>query len=125
MIKTIVLVGMGGGVGSILRYLTAVLVNKYFNGAFPLATFLINIVGCLIIGILMSAVERYTWADDNFKYVFITGFCGGYTTFSAFANENVFLMNTGQSLVAFSYIAASVVAGLFCVWLGMVLGKAF
>lgn len=125
MIKAIALVGIGGGVGSILRYLSAVLVNKYFNGAFPLATFLINIVGCFIIGVLMSVMERNAWADDNFKYLFVTGFCGGYTTFSAFANENVFLMNAGQSLIAFSYIAASVVAGLFCVWLGMMLGKAF
>lgn len=125
MIKTILFVGIGGGIGSILRYLSAIAVNKYFHGTFPLATFLINILGCFIIGILMSAMERYSWAGDNFKYLFITGFCGGFTTFSTFANENVALMNSNQSLVALSYIAASVVAGLFCVWLGLIVGKAF
>lgn len=125
MIKTLLLVGFGGGLGSILRYLSSVLVTRHFNTAFPLATFLVNITGCFLIGLLVSMVEKQTWAGDNFKYLFITGFCGGFTTFSAFAHENVGLISNQQTLIAFAYIAASVVIGLLFIWLGMAAGRLF
>lgn len=123
MIKTIVLVGVGGAIGSILRYLTSIVVNKHFTPTFPLATFCVNMLGCFIIGVLVGIMDKQAWAGDNFKYFFITGFCGGYTTFSAFANENINLINSNHSIMAFAYIAASVVAGLFAVWIGMLLGR--
>ena len=125
MIKTILLVGLGGGIGSILRYLSSVFVHKYYNTAFPAATFLVNVVGCFLIGILVSMVEKQAWADNNFRYLFITGFCGGFTTFSAFAHENVNLLNNQQALIAFAYIASSVIIGLFAVWLGMAAERHF
>ena len=90
-----------------------------------MATFIVNIAGCFLIGLLVSMVEKQAWADNNFRYLFITGFCGGFTTFSAFAHENVSLLNSQQSFIAFAYIAASVVAGLLAVWLGMAAGRAF
>lgn len=123
MVKTLILIGTGGAIGSILRYLSAVLVNKYFSGAFPLATFCINMLGCLLIGIAMAIIEKQSWAGNDFKFLFVTGFCGGYTTFSAFAHENISLINGNNTLMAFMYIGASVIAGLLFVWLGILLGK--
>ncbi|AWH85694.1 fluoride efflux transporter CrcB [Flavobacterium album] len=123
MIKSILLVGLGGATGSILRYLTTVLVNKYWSQAFPLATFIINIVGCLLIGLLMAFIEKHAGMSTNFRLLLVTGFCGGYTTYSAFAYENTSLIGGSQSLVAFAYIAASVIVGILFVWVGMYLGR--
>lgn len=123
MIKSILLVGLGGAIGSILRYLSAVLVNKYWQNAFPLATFIINMAGCLLIGILMGFIEKQPGINDNFTLLFVTGFCGGFTTYSAFAYENTTLMTNGQTFVAFAYIAASVLLGLLFVWVGMLVGR--
>ncbi|WP_294818301.1 fluoride efflux transporter CrcB [uncultured Flavobacterium sp.] len=123
MIKSILLVGLGGAIGSILRYLSATLIAKYWQKAFPLATFLINMLGCLVIGMLMGLIEKQPGVNENFRLLFVTGFCGGYTTYSAFAYENTSLIGSGQSLIAFAYIAASVLAGLAFVWLGILLGR--
>ena len=125
MSKTLVniaLIGLGGGVGSILRYLTAVAVNKYYGNAFPLATFAANMLGCFAIGTFMGFIEK-EMPNDNFRFLFVTGFCGGYTTFSAFAYENSSLISNQNSMVAFAYIAASVFCGLIFVWLGLLLGR--
>ena len=121
--RAIILVGIGGGIGSIFRYLTAMFVAKYFQPSFPWATFVANILGCLIIGLLLGFFERHQIINPDLKYLFVTGFCGGYTTFSTFAAENVNLFNSGNSLTAFAYIAASIIVGLFAVWLGLMLTK--
>lgn len=122
MIRTILLIGFGGGIGSVFRYLTTIIVSKYYNNAFPLATFIINMIGCLLIGAFMGFIEK-SGPNDNYKHLFVTGFCGGYTTFSAFAYENSSLMSTQNTFIAFAYIAASVLAGLFFVWLGLLVGR--
>ena len=123
MLRTIIWVGIGGGIGSILRYLTIVFVNKYFQTSFPWGTFAVNILGCLVVGLLLGCFERYQLTNPDLKYLFVTGFCGGYTTFSAFAAENVNLFQSDNSLTAFAYIAASVLLGLFAVWIGLMLTK--
>ncbi len=115
--------GIGGGLGSILRYLTTLLVNKYWNNSFPLATFIINSIGCFIIGMLVAYAGKQAWAGDNFRLLLITGFCGGYTTFSAFALENLNLVQGNYSLMAFLYIGLSVFTGIVAAWLGMYLVK--
>ncbi len=123
MTKAIILVGLGGGVGSIFRYLTSVVATKYFQTIFPLGTFAVNIIGCLIVGILLGLFERQQLTNPDLKLLFITGFCGGYTTFSAFASENINLFQSGNSLTAFVYIASSVLISLFAVFIGITLTK--
>lgn len=123
MTKAIILVGLGGGLGSIFRYLTSVVVTKYVQTTFPLGTFAVNIIGCLIVGILLGLFERQQLTNPDLKFLLITGFCGGYTTFSAFASENINLFQSGNSLTAFVYIASSVLISLFAVFIGITLTK--
>lgn len=123
MTRAIILVGLGGGLGSIFRYLTSVIMTKYFQSIFPLATFTANILGCLIIGILLGLFDRQQLTNPDLKFLFITGFCGGYTTFSAFTSENINLFQSGNSLTAFFYITTSILVSLFAVWLGLTLTK--
>ena len=123
MIRTILLIGIGGGLGSIFRYLTSVLVNKYCSLSFPLATFITNSIGCLLLGIFLGTFERHQWTNPDLKFLFVTGFCGGYTTFSTFASENINLFQTNNSIIAFAYIGFSILTGLAAVWLGLTLTK--
>ncbi|AXG74481.1 fluoride efflux transporter CrcB [Flavobacterium arcticum] len=123
MFKSILLVGLGGAIGSILRYLSSLFITRYFNSVFPLATFTVNIIGCFIIGLIFGYMEKEQITNDNIKFLFITGFCGGYTTFSTFAIENVGLIQSEHTLSAFAYIAASIITGLFAVWLGLIVFK--
>lgn len=123
MFKSIVLVGLGGGIGSIFRFLTSFYVSKYFPSKFPLGTFAVNLIGCFIVGLLMGYFEKNNLIDSDMKLLFVTGFCGGYTTFSAFGYENISLFQSNNSLLAFGYIGASLIFGLLAVWLGLFLAK--
>jgi CrcB protein len=123
MLKTILYIALGGAIGSVLRYLTSVFVNKYWANQFPLATLLTNVLGCLIIGILIGILEKNNLANSNLKWLLITGFCGGYTTFSTFGYENYSLFQSNNSLLAFGYIALSILLGIFAVWLGLFIAK--
>src|SRR5690554_447943 len=99
MIKTLILVGLGGGVGSVLRYLASLLANRYFPTIFPLATFTVNVIGCFLIGLILGLLERQHLPNPDMRFLFVIGFCGGFTTFSAFALENIFLMQNSQILI--------------------------
>ena len=121
--KSILLVGLGGGVGSILRYLTSVVVAKYFHSLFPLSTFAANFVGCLIIGLLIGLFDKFQLVDSDLRLLLITGFCGGYTTFSAFAAENLTLFQSGNYATAILYILLSIILGIAAVLLGVTIMK--
>lgn len=123
MIRTILLIGLGGGIGSVFRYFTSVIVQKYYAAVFPLATFITNILGCLIIGITLGYLEKNQLMNSNLKWFLITGFCGGYTTFSTFGHDNISLLQSNNTGTMFLYIGSSILVGLLAVWVGLFLTK--
>ncbi|MGV8963310.1 MAG: fluoride efflux transporter CrcB [Candidatus Saccharimonadaceae bacterium] len=120
MIKDLLLVGVGGAVGSMLRFLTSRLSARYISSDWALAgTFITNIIGCFIIGIIAGWLLLNTGKSQGLPLLLVAGFCGGYTTFSAFAFENVQLLQSGHILFSVLYILFSVAVGLLAVWGGM------
>ena len=115
MIKNILLIGLGGGIGSICRYSASLLL---LNKSFPVATLLINISGSFIIGLVAAYALKNEWFAANWKLFLATGICGGFTTFSAFTLENMQLLQQGKYLWALLYIAASIVLGLMATFFG-------
>ncbi len=86
---------------------------------FPLGTFAINVAGCLAVGVLAGAAERFDLFGPDARLFLVTGLLGGFTTFSAFGFETTLLLRRGEPLVAATYAGASVLFGIAAVWLGM------
>jgi CrcB protein len=120
MIKDLLLVGLGGGIGSMLRFLTSRLSARYISSEWALVgTFIANIVGCFIIGLVAGWLLFNVEKSQTLPLLLVTGFCGGYTTFSAFAFENVQLLQSGHTLFSVLYIILSIGVGLLAVWGGL------
>lgn len=119
MLKNILLIGLGGAIGSVLRYLCSIAISKYFSSAFPWPTLAVNVLGCFLIGIFLALFGREHENQVDMRMLFMTGFCGGYTTFSAFALENLQLLQQGQLNLSVIYMIASIVLGLLAVWVGV------
>jgi len=122
MIKTLILVGSGGFLGSSLRYLLSRYIESRWLSSFPYGTFGVNILGCLIIG-LIYGLSIKNLASGEIRLLLATGFCGGFTTFSSFSYEFLSLMQDGQLWYAFLYCFGSLLAGLLAVWIGLTLIK--
>lgn len=120
--KQLLLVFLGGGFGSLLRYIISKLFNDYFRH-FYLGTFLVNIIGCLIIGLVLGLSYKGNILSQNQTLLLTAGFCGGFTTFSTFAFENQALLKSGEILYFSVYTIASIVIGIVAVLFGLWISK--
>lgn len=103
---------MGGGIGSVCRYLAGLSITRQFTTAFPAGTFIVNITGCFLIGLLYGVANRHAWLTVEWRLFLITGICGGYTTFSSFSYESISLIRQGNYAYFLLYVILSVVLGL-------------
>jgi len=110
--------GLGGFLGTCLRFLTGKFCRAFFVSAFPWGTFTVNIVGSFIIGILFGAAEKTDLISPSMNVLLITGFCGGFTTFSSFADDMFLLLQQRHWLLFALYVCLSFALGLLMVWLG-------
>ena len=123
MIKNFLIVGLGGAVGSMLRYGVQKIFQVQTVATFPTGTLLVNIAGCFLIGILWSLVSRSLTWNDEMKLLLMTGFCGGFTTFSAFTLEGIGLLKENKMALFLIYLTASVVGGLLATFIGIRIAK--
>lgn len=118
--KDILLVGLGGFIGSVARYkIGGLVLHLTAQERFPYSTFTVNLLGCLLIGILAGLAERYELFGSSARLFLFTGLLGGFTTFSAFGLDAIFLVRRGELWVAVLYICGSIVLSLIAVWLGL------
>jgi fluoride exporter len=119
-LKQLLIVALGGAVGSVLRYkLGGFALHHTQAWNFPVSTFGVNVIGCLVIGVLAALVEHHDLFSPSIRLLLFTGLLGGFTTFSAFGYESVFLLRRGLVSVAMAYVSLSVIAGLIAVSVGM------
>jgi len=114
LLKNILLVGLGGMIGSVLRYLSSHFIR---HESFPYATFTVNIIGSFLIGAIMGIAARQE-GFGNWRLFLATGVCGGFTTFSAFAWENLQLLNQERYGTFVLYTGTTLIAGLAVTALG-------
>lgn len=119
MLRQLLLVALGGALGSAMRYLTAILLARHYTGSIPLATLVVNVLGCFLIGLLIGLCSETTYL----RLLFITGFCGGFTTFSTFTAESYVMFREGAYGLALLYIAGSVLIGLLALWIGLYVSR--
>lgn len=122
--KQVLLVFVGGGVGSALRYVVGTFIKTVSSG-FPWGTFSVNVIGSLLIGVFMGFVLKNSSFSENQTLLLITGFCGGFTTFSAFAYENQVFLKEGDLTNFFIYTLGSIGVGIMAVFLGLFISKSF
>lgn len=119
----IVLVFLGGGIGAAARYWLSGIVYQKMNTDFPYGTLTVNAIGCLLIGILMTAMEERFLAQPSLRVFLTIGILGGFTTFSSFSFETIALLRDGEILYALVNIFTSIFVCLFGTWVGMQIGK--
>lgn len=122
--KIILAIGTGSFIGGIMRYLLSQAVQSKFLSAFPFGTLVVNILGCLLIGVVFGISERGNMTNE-WRLFLATGLLGGFTTFSAFSNETVGLLRDGQFFYASAYVISSVVIALLATFLGISIIKLF
>ncbi|HYK43685.1 MAG TPA: fluoride efflux transporter CrcB [Parafilimonas sp.] len=117
--KTIIIVFTGSGIGGVARFAVQSWIAGIDQFVFPLGTFIVNIAGCFLIGLFYALGERGSLLTPEWRIALTTGFCGGFTTFSTFAFENMNLLRTGDYLYLALYISFSILLGIAGVFLGI------
>ncbi|MDO4191526.1 MAG: fluoride efflux transporter CrcB [Bacteroidales bacterium] len=110
----LLLVFLGAGLGGSLRWL----LSSWLNGTRPIGTFLVNVLGCFLVGLLSGLLVKHCHQHEPLTLLLVAGFCGGFTTFSTFVNENFLLLQTHHPLSSLLYVLSSLIAGLIACWLG-------
>lgn len=120
--KSIIYVFIGGGTGSVLRYLMQMVINRNIITAFPLGTFVVNIIGCMLIGMFYTLSDRFNLSQDV-RLLLTVGLCGGFTTFSTFSTESLNLLKGELYGMSLLYTLSSVAIGIIFTFAGIWLGK--
>ena len=123
MFKLILLVGAGGFIGSVARFLGSRYITENFLSSFPFGTMTVNITGCFLIGIFYGMSEKGALMNEEWRIFLTVGFCGGFTTFSSFASENLTLLRDGAFGYFLLYTGLSVFLGLAATFIGNALTK--
>ena len=118
-----IIVFLGGGIGASARYLLSTIISRATNSSFPYGTFVVNIVGCLLIGLFMSMFEERFLINPSLRIFLTIGILGGFTTFSSFSYETITLLHEAQFFYAGLNILISVVTCLGATYIGMTIGK--
>jgi CrcB protein len=118
-----VMVFLGGGVGSILRLSISLFVGKQTGGDFPWGTLAVNLIGAFIIGLIVEMFALKVSPSENIRYLLVTGFLGGFTTFSAFSLESTLLLTKGDYISLVGYVSASVIGTILLVLAAMHLAR--
>jgi CrcB protein len=118
--KALFLVALGGAIGSVARYsLSGYMLKHTLDWRFPAGTFTVNVLGCLVAGVLAAVAEKHDMLSADIRLLLFTGVLGGFTTFSAFGLETMHLMKRGEWAIASAYVLLSFAAGLAALWLGL------
>lgn len=122
MIKDLLLVGIGSGIGGVCRYLISLFMSHSQNG-FPWGTFIANIAGCMLIGVLWGVMSRFQNLSPAFSLLLMVGFCGGFTTFSTFSKEGLAMLQANNFTLFTLYTVGSIVLGIVAVAIGYLTTK--
>jgi crcB protein len=125
MVKVLIIIGTGSFLGGIARFLTSRFIQNTIVSAFPFGTFIVNVVGCFLIGLFYGISDRGNLMGVEWRMFLTVGFCGGFTTFSTFANENVALLKDGNIFYFALYTGSSVFCGILATYLGVLITKIF
>ncbi|MFZ9694389.1 MAG: fluoride efflux transporter CrcB [Chitinophagaceae bacterium] len=123
MIKVVLAVTLGGGFGSLLRFLLQRTITNEYGSSFPTGTMLVNLVGCFAIGIFWGISEKTNLFTEEWRLFLLTGLCGGFTTFSAYSQESITLLREGRLNFFFIYAGSTLILGFILTWLGYSLTK--